>query len=143
MSHSLWTRRRWLGWIVALSSAAWLGGCYSQPNPGSSNANAEKGFVIRLVPGQENPVPKSHKIYRANGEDHVRWSNETSVDRTITFQPGIWPFEEEETVIKVPANGMSHWFTAGPNLQLRQYVYSVTPPLGTGPPGEPDVTGGN
>jgi hypothetical protein len=139
MLHPLWTRRRWLVWIIGSLLAVWVGGCSSHPNP--EPVTAEMGLTIRLVNAQD-PVPKSQKVYRSHGEDHVRWSNETSTDRTITFQPNIWPFEEDEVVIKVPANSKSWWYTIGPSLQLRQDTYTINPPMG-GPPGEPDVTGGD
>lgn len=139
-----WSPRHGLLLVMASFLALPLSGCGSNPPPPVAAVVAESGVVIRMVEGQD-PIPKSRKIWRSQREDHVRWVNETAVERTITFQAGIWPFEEAQVDIIVPANGKSDWFTVGPSLQIRQYEYHVEPPLKpiTGPPGEPDVSGGD
>lgn len=141
--------RRWLV-LAVMPILAWLlCGCAAIMNPSSTQvygvgpASKETGVVIFLDQGND-PIPKSRKIWRSQGEDHVRWENRSDVARTITFQPGIWPFQEDQIAIIVPAKGKSDWFTIGSKLGIRQYTYHVEPPVKDGgPPGDPDISGGD
>jgi len=133
--------KRWFGAAVLLVAGVAIGGSSCQNNSRNLPVEKEAGIIIQLVQGQD-PTPKSCKVHNKTlKENHIRWENSTDVDRTLTFQPSIWPFHEDQIVIKVPAHGMSDWFTIPDNLQIRQYSYHVDPPVKPGPPDEPDITG--
>lgn len=140
--------RRWLV-LAVIPILAWLlCGCAGTMNAGNSDPpltpRRDAGVTIVLEQGKD-PNPKFRKVWRSRGEDHVRWENRSTVARTIKFQTGIWPFEEDQAPIIVPARGRSQWFTiGGPGYTTREYTYKVDPPVkDSGPPGDPDISGGD
>ena len=100
--------------------------------------------------GHKTKKPVKHEVVlvEPNGPDHVpvmsvsrgdmvRWFNETTSDRTLTFT--VWIFRGTETSIFVPAGGVSDWYTIlATAVQPHDYSYGILPPfLGTGGPTDP------
>lgn len=139
-------RVRWLAAPVALLLVLSPYGCGRGGGTGGTGGgedrgappNPETGITILLAEGNP-PDPRSCKRSKAAREDHVRWENRTSQTRTLTFQPGIWPFVETQAAIVIPPNSMSEWYTMKHDVH-RAYTYHVEPPLEPGPPTEPDIT---
>ena len=123
---------------IALILAIIATGCPKPPPPPPAE-KVEIGVPVTLAAGAANASPEDAKLSTANGNDHVRWSNETSKDITLKFTVA-WPFLETQADIVIPAGKKSEWYSLDPVASIRSYPYHVDPPLSGIPPSEPKIT---
>lgn len=115
----------------------------SSPSP--TPVRTEMGVIVRLV-DHTGTDPEKPELSGSTGTDHIRWSNETSVDRKIHFTVD-WPFMEASGDITVTPGAKSAWFTFDPAKVSgggKPFPYEVYPPLASAPtdgPDEPQVSG--
>ena len=138
--------RRWTTWGCALL-ALFLTGCPASPpddEPTPSPVPTEMGVTVRLVESTGSD-PEKPEMSASVGPDHIRWSNETSKDRTIHFTAD-WPFLETSADFVVPAGKKSAWYSLDPSKVSgggKPFPYEITDPL-TSPgeaPDEPSISG--
>ncbi|HET7224384.1 MAG TPA: hypothetical protein VFK69_01625 [Candidatus Eisenbacteria bacterium] len=67
------------------------------------------------------------KPHKSHG-DVVTWKNTSNTNRTVTFDPGRWPFEGFQEPIPVPAKDSASR-TVRADAPRDQFDYSVTPKL--------------
>jgi hypothetical protein len=104
-----------------------------------------KDFIVKLMSNNQgaNTAPRTSRKRR----DLVKWVNESTVERRLTFKDGVWPFEGAPSDILVPLNGESGWYrvTKHPGeAGVISYGYTSTPVFGqSGGPGDPVVDSGD
>ena len=103
-------------------------------------------FTVILLADDQGPDQMVVKTSR-NRRDIVRWVNQSSVTRTLTFKNSMWPFEGNPCDIVVPKGGQTGWYRIEkrPEEQGKfQYEYDSDPDFDpNGPPGDPVVDAGD
>jgi hypothetical protein len=99
----------------------------------------KKSITVKLVEGQK-PQPLKARLSRSK-HGKVRFRNTTTLDRVIAF--GTWPFTEPGGVITARAGRTTRWYHIVTTGNNKGYGYTVTPPTKPGPPGGPEVFGGD
>lgn len=96
-------------------------------------------ITVELVQGQR-PKPLKARLSRKH-HGKVRFWNRTTVTRTISFTS--WPFTGAPRTVSVSPMRRSGWLRIVPTGPQHGDGYVVTPPLKPGPPGGPEVIGGD
>lgn len=116
----------------------------SSPSPSTATPSGESGFTVRLTE-QDGTEPEKPEMSASADNNHIRWSNETTVTRKIHFSVD-WPFLETSGDISVAPAAKTAWYTLDPAKFTsggRPFPYEVDPPLTppvTGPE-EPAISG--
>jgi len=125
--------------------AALFSGCEKKSGPNSAARAAdtifESGLTIALEDNKD-PDPLEAALDKHSEQDHCRWQNLTSAERTIHLRS--WPFMEDPKDITIPAYGLSAWYSLDKAKASKAYPYDVSPSLfGNAAHGNPSITVGD
>ena len=102
-------------------------------------------FIIRLM-SDDTGVDASPVLSRKRG-DLVMWVNESTFERRLEFNGGVWPFKGAPCEIIVPLDGHTGWYKAEKRAGesgVVAYSYSSNPAFAPGgPPGDPVMDTGD
>lgn len=102
-------------------------------------------FIIHLLANDQG-VDSSPSPSRKR-QDLVKWVNDSTRERRLRFNGGVWPFEGAPCDIIVPLHGQTGWYRVEKRANehgVVAYSYSSTPPFDPGgAPGDPVMDTGD
>ena len=116
-----------------------------KPSKPPASAPKPQEFIIRLMSNDQgvDSQPRPSRKRR----DLVNWVNESTVERRLTFDGGVWPFEGAPCAIVVPLDGETGWYRVekrSGETGVVAYSYTSDPPFAPGaPPGDPVMDTGD